>query len=130
MHQTKKSNQWYSGMKAHIGVDNKTKIVHTLVTMPANGHDSKVLPDLLHGDETQVWGDSAHLGQVDVIRKVIRKRSPRAKAFINKRAYRNRPLTEADKRTNRRKPATRSRGEHIFGVGKGFFGFRKSDIDG
>ena len=121
MHQTKKGNQWYFGMKAHIGVDSKAKIVHTLVTTPANVHDSKMLPDLLHGDETRVWGDSAYLGQVDVIRK----KSPRAKAFINKRGYRNRPLTEADKRTNRRKSATRSRCEHIFGVVKGFFGFRK-----
>jgi IS5 family transposase len=121
MHQTKKGNEWHFGMKLHVGVDSKTKIVHTLVTTPANVHDGKVVANLLHGDETRVWGDSAYIGQSDAIRE----NAPRAKMFMNKRAYRNRPLTKTDKRTNRRKSGTRSRVEHFFGVVKGFFGFRK-----
>src|SRR6201984_1285219 len=52
MHQTKKGKQWYFGMKAHVGVDSKTKIIHTAVATPAHVADSRVLPDLLHGEET------------------------------------------------------------------------------
>src|SRR5216684_1241033 len=53
MHQTKKGKQWYFGMKAHVGVDSKTKIIHTAVATAANVADSAVLPDLLHGEETR-----------------------------------------------------------------------------
>lgn len=50
-------------MKMHIGVDSKTKLIHAVVVTAANVHDSQLLPDLLHGDETRVWGDSAYAGQ-------------------------------------------------------------------
>ena len=56
MHQTKKGKQWYFGMKAHVGVDSKTKLVHSAVVTPANVSDATVLPELLHGEETRVWG--------------------------------------------------------------------------
>src|SRR2546427_183290 len=69
MHQTKKGKQWYFGMKAHVGVDSKTKIIHTAVATAANVADSAVLPDLLHGAETRVWGDQAYRGQTEVIRE-------------------------------------------------------------
>jgi IS5 family transposase len=121
MHSTKKGNAWHFGMKAHVGIDSATKLIHSMVATAANVHDSKVLPQLLHGEETRVWGDSAYRGQKDAIRAV----SPRAQDMTNKRAYKNRPLSEADKATNRRKSHTRSRVEHIFGVFKGVFGFRK-----
>jgi len=52
MHQTKKGNQWYFGMKAHFGVDSRSKLIHAAVATPANVADSTVLPDLLHGNET------------------------------------------------------------------------------
>jgi IS5 family transposase len=55
MHQTKKGNQWYFGMKAHFGVDSRTKLIHAAVATPANVADGTVLPDLLHGNETRVW---------------------------------------------------------------------------
>ena len=64
---TRKGNQWYFGMKAHIGVDSKTKLIHSVVATAANVHDSQVIGDLLHGDETRLWGDSAYTGQQDVI---------------------------------------------------------------
>jgi IS5 family transposase len=69
MKQTKKGNQWYFGMKAHVGVDSKTKIIHTAVVTPANVADAKVLPALLHGEETRVWGDQGYCGQGEVIRE-------------------------------------------------------------
>jgi IS5 family transposase len=64
MHQTKKGNQWYFGMKAHVGVDSRSKLIHAVVATPANAADSMVLPDLLHGNETRVWGEQARTGQV------------------------------------------------------------------
>src|ERR1700732_4259333 len=69
MHQTKKGTQWDVGMKAHVGVDSKTKIIHTAVATAANVADPTVLSDLLHGEETRVWGDQAYRGQTDVIKK-------------------------------------------------------------
>jgi IS5 family transposase len=121
MRQTKKGNQWHFGMKAHVGVDSANKIVHTLVTTAANVHDSAVLSDLLHGGETRVWGDSAYTAKGSLMRE----KAPRARDFTNKRAYRNRPLSEADRETNRRKSSIRSRVEHVFGNIKSIFGFRK-----
>ena len=59
MHQTKKGNQWYFGMKAHLGVDSRTKLIHAVAATPANVADSTVL----HGHETRVWGDQAYRGQ-------------------------------------------------------------------
>jgi Transposase DDE domain len=75
MHQTAKGKQWYFGMKAHIGVDSKEKIIHTVKVSAANVADSLALPHLLHGKETRVYGDQAYRGQGDVIRK----RVPKAK---------------------------------------------------
>ncbi len=121
MHQTKKGNQWHFGMKAHIGVDSRTRTIHTIVATAANVHDSRMLGDLLHGKERRVYGDSAYRGQRDVLRA----RAKRARDFTNRRAYRNAPLTDADREANRRKSAVRSYVEHAFGIIKGRFGFQK-----
>ena len=62
MHQTRKGNQWYFGMKLHIGVDSETGIVHSLHTTAANVSDITQVPDLLHGTETLVCGDAGYRG--------------------------------------------------------------------
>jgi len=62
MHQTRKGKQYYFGMKAHIGADVTTGLVHTLVTTAANAHDVTQTHALLHGEEKQVYGDSGYLG--------------------------------------------------------------------
>ena len=62
MHQTKKGNQWHFGMKAHIGVDSETGIVHSMTTTAANAHDITEAHNLLHGRETVVWGDAGYQG--------------------------------------------------------------------
>lgn len=62
MHQTKKGNQWYFGMKAHIGVDQESGLVHTLVTTAANVSDISQAPVLLHGQEQDVWLDAGYVG--------------------------------------------------------------------
>ena len=62
MHQTKKGNQWHFGMKAHIGVDSETGVVHSLSTTAANAHDVTEAHNLLHGGETMVWCDAGYQG--------------------------------------------------------------------
>ena len=121
MHQTRKGNQWYFGMKAHIGVDNQTKLIHSVAVTAANMHDSQLLGDLLHGDETHVWGDSAYAGQ----KKLLYEQAPQAKDFTQKKGSRYRKLTEAEQSANRYKSKIRSRVEHVFGVMKRQFGFTK-----
>lgn len=121
MRQTKKGNEWYFGMKAHAGVDSKTKLIHSIAATPANVHDSKVLPDLLHGGETRVWGDAAYAGQTEVIRQ----HAPRAKDFTQEKGHRFRPLTEEQRQRNRNKSRVRAKGEHPFLILKRVFGFDK-----
>lgn len=62
MHQTKKGNQWYFGMKAHIGADRDSKLVHTVVVTAANVADLTQTAKLLHGQETQVHADAGYTG--------------------------------------------------------------------
>ena len=119
MHQTKKGNQWYFGMKAHIGVDSRAKIIHAVVATAANVADSRVLADLLHGEETRVWGDQAYRGQTEVIKA----HAPNALDFTNKR-YRHRGIVdEIERARNRTKSKVRSKVEHAFHVIKRLFGF-------
>jgi IS5 family transposase len=121
MGSTKKWNQWYFGMKAHIGVDSRSKLIHSVVATAANVADSVVLEDLLHGEETRVWGDSAYMGQKATLAAV----SPRAKDFTNKRGVRRRQLTDEERACNRTKSRVRAKVEHQFGIIKRQFGFTK-----
>lgn len=123
MHQTKKGNQWYFGMKVHIGVDSQSGLIHSASVTAANVHDSHEVPNLLHGEETRFYGDSAYRGKAQ--RERLREIAPKAKDFTNKRAYKNRPLTDADKETNRRKSSVRSKVEHPFLTLKRLWGFTK-----
>ncbi len=121
MHQTAKGQQWYFGMKAHMGVDSKTKIIHTILASAANVHDREALPHLLHGRETRVWGDQGYQGQTELIRA----RAPRAKDFTNRR-YRGKGwVNELEKAKNRTKSQVRAKVEHTIGVIKRVFGFQK-----
>jgi len=121
MHQVAKGNQWYFGMKAHLGVDSKTKLIHTILASAANVSDVLALPHLLHGRETRVWGDQGYQGQTEVIRA----RAPRAKDFTN-RKYRGRGwVNEVDRAKNQTKSRVRAKVEHTIGVIKRVFGFQK-----
>ena len=121
MHQTKKGKQWYFGMKAHVGVDSKTKIIHSAVVTAANVADAVVLPELLHGEETRVWGDQAYRGQTEVIRQG----APRAQDCTHRRyRYKDR-VDEIERMKNRTKSRVRSKVEHVFQVLKLQFGFVK-----
>lgn len=126
MHQTAKGQQWYFGMKAHVGVDSRTKLIHTVLVSAANVHDREALPHLLHGQETRVWGDQGYQGQTDVIHAY----APQAKDFTNRR-YRHRGrINEVEKAKNRNKSRVRAKVEHVFGVIKTLFGFRKTRYRG
>ena len=121
MHQTRKGNQWYFGMKAHIGVDSKTKIIHSAAATAANVADCRLLPDLLHGEETRVWGDQAYRGQ----RNVIVEHAPRAQDFTNRRYRQKGVVNENERAKNRTKSKVRAKVEHVFFVIKQVFGFAR-----
>ena len=121
MHQARKGKHWYFGMKAHVGVDSKTKMIHSVVATAANVADSRVLPELLHGEETKVWGDQASRGQ----RAAILEAAPAAQDLTHKRyRYQNR-IDEVERAKNRNKSRVRSKVEHVFAVMKLQFGFVK-----
>jgi IS5 family transposase len=121
MHHTQKGQQWYFGMKAHLGVDSQSKLIHSVVATPANVHDSRMLPWLLHGGEHRIWGDSAYAGQTAVLRAC----APYAQDFTQHKGQRHRPLNPAERETNRRKSQVRAKVEHPIGVIKRVFGFAK-----
>jgi IS5 family transposase len=110
-------------MKLHIGADSKTGLIHSASVTAANVHDSHAVAKLLHGNETRLYGDSAYRGKAQ--RQRLKMIAPTAKDFTNKRAYRNAPLTEADRATNRRKSSIRSKVEHPFLIVKRLWGFAK-----
>jgi len=121
IHQTAKGKQWYFGMKAHIGVDSKTKLIHTILASAANVSDALALPHLLHGKETRVWGDQAYRGQ----KAAMRKAAPRARDFTNQRYRWGNRIDQTIKATNRNKSRVRAKVEHTIGVIKRVFGFQK-----
>src|SRR5512140_3488793 len=108
-------------MKSHIGVDSRTKLIHSVAATAANVHDSQVLPDLLHGQEARVWGDAAYSGQRDVIRH----HAPGAQSFVQTKAHRHRPLSAVERARNRTKSKVRAKVEHVFLVIKRIFGWSK-----
>ena len=121
MHQTRKGQQWYFGMKLHIGVDSQTGLSHSAVVTPANVHDKHPLPDLLHGNEQRVYGDSAYASQ----KALISSKAPRAKDFTNQRTRRAGEVDEVQRAKNRNKSRVRARVEHVFAVVKRLWGFTK-----
>jgi IS5 family transposase len=126
MHQTAKGQQWYFGMKAHVGVDTGTKLIRTVLVSAANVADREALPYLLHGQETRVWGDQGYHGQTHFIHK----HAPHAKDFTNKRFRFLGQINEVEKAKNRNKSRVRVKVEHVFGVIKNIFGFRKTRYRG
>jgi IS5 family transposase len=122
MHQTRKGQQWHFGMKLHIGVDSQTGLAHSAVVSAANLHDKHPLPDLLHGNEQRVYGDSAYASQ----KELIASKAPQAKDFTNQRTRKAGGIVdEVEKRKNRNKSKIRARVEHVFGVIKRLWGFNK-----
>jgi IS5 family transposase len=122
MHQTRKGNQYYFGAKAHIGVDSKEGIVHSVCTSAASVHDKHMLPDLLHGEEKKVWGDAGYQGQTEKIREA----APQAQDMTCRRVKNSKgEVDEEQKRKNRTKSRVRARVEWPFRILKRVFGYTK-----
>jgi IS5 family transposase len=120
MHQTKKGKDWHFGMKAHVGTD-KRGTVHSLVTTAANAADISQLPQLLHGEETELLGDQAYWSEFH--RQCAKEAGVRYR--VNRRGNQSHPLTEWQKLINRARSKVRARGEHAFHVVKRLWGFSK-----
>lgn len=121
MHQTRKGNQWYFGMKGHFGVDSRTKLIHSVVVTAANTADGTVIGQLLHGGETRVWGDKAYDGQGPAIAAA----APAAQDHTHDKGHHHRPLTPLQELANHYKSTIRSKVEHPIGTIKRVFGFTK-----
>jgi transposase, IS5 family len=121
MHQTRKGQQWYFGMKVHTGTDSGSGLVHTVVATAANEADVNVLGELLHGAEHGLHGDSAYHSQE------IKEQAEAAgiKFNVNQRATKSRPLTQAQRARNRRLSRVRAIVEHPFLVVKRLWGHAK-----
>src|ERR1700674_935152 len=126
MHQTKKGNQWYFGLKAHIGVDSKQGVVHSVCTSAASVADSQMLPDLLHGEERKVWGDGGYQGQTDSIHQV----APHAQDMTCRRTKFKNYVDEEARRKNTTKSKVRAKVEHVFRILKRVFGFDRVSYRG
>ena len=120
MTQTRKGNQWYFGMKVHIGTD-RQGIVHTVTTTTAKEADMTQLPELLHGKESVVHGDRGYYSHDAV--EFLRGHGIRAR--LQKRAASGHPLSRAEKARNRKWSRARAFVEHPFHVIKRLWGFAK-----
>jgi len=124
MHQTKKGEQWHFGMKAHIGVDADSGLVHTVTTTAANEADVEQVADLLHGKEQQVWADSGYRGaQSRVDREDLQWHIAAPPSDIAKMPE-GRAKTRVRKQEHR-KASIRAKVEHPFRVIKRQFGLVK-----
>lgn len=120
MHQARKGRDWYFGMKAHVGTDRRG-IVHSLVTTAANTADITQMPHLLHGQESEVFGDQAYWSELH--RQGAKTKGVRYR--INRRRTGHEPLTAHQKLINRARSKARARCEHAFQVVKHLWGFTK-----
>ena len=121
MRQTRKGQNWHFGMKLHIGTDRRG-IVHSLTATHAAESDIGQLPHLLHGQESELYGDQAYWKEAD--RQAFEEQGVRYR--VNRRAPGgNRNLSERWRQINRARSRTRARGEHPFHVVKRLWGFTK-----
>lgn len=125
MHSTRKGNQYYFGMKAHVGTD-KRGVTHTLVVTHAAVHDSKVMDQLVHGEEKVIYGDKGYASNK-------RKQEYEKKGIkwcINRKGSRGHQLTEAEKEINHQQNQTRAFVEHPFRVIKNLWHYQKTRYKG
>src|SRR5260221_4225715 len=128
MHQTKKGQEWHFGMKAHIGVDAASGLVHTVIGTAANVSDIACAAQALHGEETTVYVDAGYTGvekRPEVLaghaqtQWIVAAKRGRVKALPEGR------IKELTKELERLKAQVRAKVEHVFHVVKNLFGFRK-----
>ncbi len=130
MHQTKKGNQWYFGMKAHIGVDAESGLVHTVIGTAANVHDINAAEALLHGQEKDVYADAGYQGiekrcQANPVRWHVAMRPGKRRQLDL-----TNPLDAIYNQIERLKAGMRAKVEHPFRVLKQQFGYTKTRYRG
>jgi IS5 family transposase len=121
MHQTKKGNQWYFGMKAHVGTDTGRGLVHSIVVTDAAVHDSGVMDELLHGEEETVYGDKAYASED----KKTEYEARGVKWCVNLKANRGHQLNQEEADCNHKQSQIRAKGEHAFLVLKHLWRYTK-----
>lgn len=132
MHQTKKGNEWYFGMKAHIGVDAESGLVHSLTTTAANVADIVETAALLHGDEDTVFADAGYTGVAkrEEMNTVVVDWQIAAKRGTVKKVNEKRPLRAILDELEHAKASIRAKVEHPFHVVKNLFRHRKTRYKG
>ncbi|MEK9145201.1 MAG: IS5 family transposase [Elusimicrobiota bacterium] len=128
MHQTKKGNQWYFGMKAHIGADRDSKLVHTVVVTAANVADVTKTAELLHGEEQQVHADAGYTGvekraEIVALERKIDWQIACQRSLI--KALAEGAEKETRKAAEKAKASVRAFVEHPFHIVKNLFRYRK-----
>ena len=121
MSQSKKGNQWYFGMKAHIGVDARSGLVHTAGVTTGKVHDAKVMDNLIREDDRAVFADKGYVNEK-------KKRAARRAGVywaVKEKPKAGRRLSSSQLKRNRRHGAIRAKVEHVFRVLKCQFGYRK-----
>lgn len=123
MHQTRKGQQWYFGMKAHVGVDESLGLIHSLETTPAHEADINVADKLLHGKEKNVWGDAGYQG----IEKRPEHEQRKVNWLVGMRPGRRAQLPAQSllAQAEKAKASTRAKVEHSFRYIKLMFGYGK-----
>jgi len=131
-HSVKKGNQWYFGYKAHIGVDKDTGLVHHVKATAANVHDTEAVDDIIYGDEDELYGDSGYLNVEEHISEDKQKEG--REYNINRRRGAKKKLEPNDALVFEieefEKSTVRSKVEHVFGVVKRLFRFRRTRYRG
>jgi len=121
MSSSKKGKQWYFGMKAHIGVDAESGLVHTAGVTTGKVHDAKVMANLIREDDTSGYGDKGYASNEK------RRAAEEAGVLwaVKEKAQPGRDLTKRQRARNRRFGKVRAKVEHVFRVLKCQFGYRK-----
>ena len=118
---SKKGNQWYFGMKAHIGVDAESGLVHTAGVTTGSVHDAKVMDNLIREDDRAIYGDKGYVND----KKGKLARAAGVLWAVKAKAKPGRDLTHAQRRQNKKFGKVRAKVEHVFRVMKCQFGYRK-----
>ena len=121
MTQSQKGNQWYFGMKVHIGVDARSGLVHTAGVTTGSVHDAKVMDRLIREDDRAVFGDKGYVNEK-------KKRMARAAGVywaVKDKRKPGRQLSGSQHKRNKKHGAIRAKVEHVFRVMKCQFGYRK-----
>ena len=121
MHQTKKGGEYHFGMKVHVGVDDRSGLIHSLSTTAANAHDITEVPNLLHGEEDVFWGDAAFVGAD----KRDENKDRNIVWMVSQRIGCRKNMCKVEIDIEKGIAAVRASVEHVFARIKNQFGYRK-----